>query len=177
MKNNGSECLMTVDGTDFRIQEPQPFDAKWYSHKFNAAALRYEIGICIQTGWIVWTAGPFPAGDFNDLEIYRSYLKDMLGDGERVEVDEGYAGDLTVRTPSDYEGKHRWKVMKGKARARHEGINGRLKDFGMLRIPFRGNRNHHCLAFKAITLAVQSEIMSGRATFDVSYYIVRENQW
>ena len=83
---------MTVDGTDFRIQEPQPFDTKWYSHKFKAATLWYETAVCIQTEWIVWTAGPFPAGDFsdfNDLEIYRSYLKDMLADGESVEADEG----------------------------------------------------------------------------------------
>ena len=77
----------------------------WYSHKFNGPALRYEVAVCIQTGWIVWTGGPFPAGDFPDLEIYRLDLKERLCEHERVEADEGYAGDLSVRTPSDYDGK------------------------------------------------------------------------
>ena len=81
---------MTIDGADFQIQEPSPFNPIWFSHKFNAAALRYEVGVCIQTGWIVWTAGPFPAGDFPDLEIFRLYLKDLLGTNERVETYEGY---------------------------------------------------------------------------------------
>ena len=67
MRNNGSECLMTIAGADFQIQEPSPFNPIWFSHKFNAAALRYEVGVCIQAGWIVCTAGPFPAGDFPDM--------------------------------------------------------------------------------------------------------------
>jgi len=32
-------CAVSVDGTDFRIQEPIPFDAKWFSHKFNGPGL------------------------------------------------------------------------------------------------------------------------------------------
>ena len=60
---------MSIDGTDCRIQEPTPFDPLWYSHKFNGPGVRYEVGICIQTGWIVWVHGPFPAGDFPDIKI------------------------------------------------------------------------------------------------------------
>jgi hypothetical protein len=61
--SNGSICRMTVDGTDFRFQEPIPFDPGWYSHKFKCACLRYEIGICIQTGEIALLInGPFPCG-------------------------------------------------------------------------------------------------------------------
>lgn len=45
MKDNGSICKVTVDGTDFLINEPTPFNKKWCSHKFKHAALRYEIGI------------------------------------------------------------------------------------------------------------------------------------
>ena len=32
---NGSSCKVSVDGTDFRIQEPSPFSKSWYSHKFR----------------------------------------------------------------------------------------------------------------------------------------------
>jgi hypothetical protein len=55
-------CKITVDGTNFWIYEPMPFDRKWYSHKINGPAVRYKVGICIKTGWIVWINGPFPAG-------------------------------------------------------------------------------------------------------------------
>ena len=70
MYANGSECLITINGVDFLINEPTPFSPVWYSHKFDGPALRYELGVCIQTGWICWLAGPFPAGDFPDQEIF-----------------------------------------------------------------------------------------------------------
>ena len=168
---------MTVDGTDFQIQEPTPFSPMWYSHKFNGPALRYEVAVCIQTGWIVWTGGPFPAGDFPDLEIYRLDLKTRLCEHERVEADEGYSGDLSVRTPSDYDGKIEWRRMKGKARARHEAVNGKFKEFGILSSVFRGNRHHHYYIFGAVACIVQSEIMAGRGTFMVEYTIVRPHEW
>ena len=52
--SNGKTCLITVDGIDFRINEPKPFSKKWYSHKFHGPGLRYEIGVCIQTGDIYY---------------------------------------------------------------------------------------------------------------------------
>ena len=82
-KTNGSECLLTVDGTDFQINEPTPFDPVWYSHKFHGAALRYEFGVSIQTGWLCWIAGPFPAGDFPDIEIFTLGLMNELEEGEK----------------------------------------------------------------------------------------------
>lgn len=49
---------VSLDGTDFRIQEPyhpDGIDPSYYSHKFKAAGLRYEVGLNIRTGDIVWT--------------------------------------------------------------------------------------------------------------------------
>jgi hypothetical protein len=39
MRDNGSKCHVSVDGTDFRIHEPSPFSPRWYSHKFKGAGL------------------------------------------------------------------------------------------------------------------------------------------
>ena len=78
-------CKVTVDGTDFRILEPSPFSKKWYSHKFRGPGLRYEVAVGIQSGHIVWTNGPFPAG-VPDIVIFRYSLKNKLVEGERVEV-------------------------------------------------------------------------------------------
>ena len=55
-----------VDGTDFWIQEPMPFNPKWYSDKFKGPGLCSEIGVCIKTRWIVWVTRPFPAGEWLD---------------------------------------------------------------------------------------------------------------
>ena len=117
MKSNGSECLLTVDGTDFQINEPTPFDPVWFSHKFKGAASRYELGVCIQTDWLCWVAGPFPARDFPDVEIFMLGLAGELAEGEKVEVDEGYTGDVPIRPKTDFGGKQEWTFMKGKARA------------------------------------------------------------
>ena len=71
MRSNGSQCLATVDGTDFRVQETFPLDPRLFSHKFKGAGLRYEVGVCIQTGFIVWISGPFRDGQWPDLSIFQ----------------------------------------------------------------------------------------------------------
>ena len=84
----GNDCLMSINGTDFRI--PQTGEAKtgnWFaSHKYSfKSALRYEIGISIIGGDLVWIQGPYPAGHFNDIAIFKKVLRHFLKPGERVE--------------------------------------------------------------------------------------------
>ena len=66
----GRSCLVMVDGTDFWICELKPFAKGFYSHKFAKAELHYEVGVCIQTGLIVWINGPFAVGKSNDITIF-----------------------------------------------------------------------------------------------------------
>ena len=49
----GNDCLISVDGTDCAIPYQQVEPKAWYTKKFNAGGLQYEIGVCILTGWIV----------------------------------------------------------------------------------------------------------------------------
>jgi hypothetical protein len=91
--------LATIDGVDFQIPEPIPFDSKWYSHNFVSPGLRYKIGVCIKTGKLVSFNGPFECGSWPDLKIFRSRLKGMLSVGEKVIADRGYHGDVTIITP------------------------------------------------------------------------------
>jgi hypothetical protein len=74
MQDNDSICKITLDGTDCKIQEPFPFDPRWYSHKFKGPGQRYEVGLCIQTDWIVWVNGPFPCGSHSDIKIAREWI-------------------------------------------------------------------------------------------------------
>ena len=83
---------MSVDGTDFKINQSQNFETKWFSHKFRGPGLRYEVAINIQTGNIIWSHGPFPPGADTDLAIFLQGLALKLEPGERVEADKGYRG-------------------------------------------------------------------------------------
>ena len=66
----GGSCLVMVDGTDFWICEPKLFTKDFYSHKFVKAGLCHEVGVCIQTGLIVWINGPFAVGKYNYITIF-----------------------------------------------------------------------------------------------------------
>ena len=91
-----------MDGTDFQINEPTPFDRKWYSHKFNGPGVRYEIGISIATGHIVWVNGPFCCGRWPDIKIAKKHLVKRLDRHERVIADSGYRNGGHFITPTGH---------------------------------------------------------------------------
>ena len=57
------DCMISIDGIDCPCSEPYPFSTDIFSKKFNGPGIKYEVGICIKTGFIVWINGPFPAGN------------------------------------------------------------------------------------------------------------------
>ncbi len=68
---------MTIDGTDFRIRQKgvakkgNAFGPHKYAGK---SALRYELGIDILKGNLVWVEGPYPAGTWPDVKIFLNSL-------------------------------------------------------------------------------------------------------
>jgi hypothetical protein len=163
MDDNGSQCKITVDGTDFRIMEPQPFDPKWLSEKFKGPGVKYEVAVCIQTGWIVHTNGPFPCGEWNDITVARDDLCYKLADseyeGEMALADGGYRdGYEFFETPTGHNNED--QRMKAQARARHETINRRFKMWGILGQRFRQKPHHHGRIFLAIANLTQFLIMT-----------------
>lgn len=158
---------MSVDGTDCRIQEPEPWDSKWFSHKFHGPGLRYEIGLCIQTGHIVWKNGPYPCGDFPDLNIARDVLVHLPRvPGEKFLADGGY-NDPNFDTPTGYNTVGQY--MREVARSRHETVNLRLKNFAIFRVPYRNERDRHYYCFHAIMNMLQLDILEGNSLFQVIY--------
>jgi hypothetical protein len=168
MEDKGRTCKMTVDCTDCRIQEPTPFSKQWYSHKFKSAGLRYEVAVCIQTGYICWMNGPFKCGSNPDISIFRRNLKGKLAPGEMVECDGGYQGDPKCRhkhivmNPSDGR-------AKAAARARHETVNGDLKSFSCLEDRWRHDRLLHRHAFAAVAVLTQLGYEAGEKNKDIVY--------
>ena len=88
----GNDCLVSVDGYDFRIAEQSPWSKIWYLHKFCGPGLRYKIGLAVRKGLIVWTKGPFPCGLYSGLNFFKGGMQRVLGRFERVEADSGYSG-------------------------------------------------------------------------------------
>ena len=159
-----------IHGTDFEIYEPMPFNPGWYSHKFKGLSLHYEVALAISTGDIVHINGPFPCGNYPDITIFRSRLKQMLEDGEMVEADKGYRGEYYhVRTPVDYEDDEE-KRAKEKIRSRQETVNRRFKQFGALKQVFRHPIGVHRVVFESIVVLTQVGIDNGDKLFQIDDY-------
>jgi hypothetical protein len=164
-------CVISVDGTDCAVQEPYPFSKKIFSEKLNGPGLKYEVGVCIETGQIVWVNGPFDAGR-HDVTIFKEDgLKDMLADEECVEVDNGYQGDIKFKNPKISQSRKDRKE-KSAVRARHEIVNGRLKQFEVLNSVFRHNidmRAKHKMCFNAVAVITELGFEYGSGLYDVEY--------
>jgi hypothetical protein len=171
--NIGNECLVSVDGTDFEINEPTPFSTDYWSHKFNGPGLRYEIALNIMTGDIVWVNGPFPCGANPDLVIFRRDLMHKLEPWERVEADQGYIAECPqhVKTHIPLQAEQE-RDMRALALARHEHVNGRLKNFAALRDKFHHNAHReekHGLIVHALAVAVQLSFELGESLHQIEY--------
>ena len=92
----------------------------------------------------------------------------MLNIGEKVEADAGYRGEENVRIPSDYVSKSD-KRAKNKARARHETVNARLKDWKCLSSTYRHRIQSHKYVFKAVAVCTQLSFENGEPPFQVRY--------
>ena len=104
------------------------------------------------SGNICWVHGPYPAGAFPDVKIFRRCMKEALLSGERVIADRGYSDDSCLTPNKSSESGH---ALAGELRARHEGVNGRLKTFAILRHRFYHNRSKHVLCFHAVAKVTQ----------------------
>lgn len=161
---------MTVDGVDFLIREVRKpcFWSGWCSTKFNGPAVRYEICVSKKSAEIVWINGPFPAGAFSDLKIFRSKLMMYLNASEKVDADDGYEGeDLYIRLTNTLPKGSPEAMEAGRARSRHETLNGKLKNFNILHQTYRHHVDDHGDVLRACAVVKQLEIkFGGRTLFE-----------
>ncbi len=156
--------FVSLDRTDCRIFEPRPFDPMWFSHKFHGPGLRYEVGLCIKTGHIVWVNGGVPCGAWPDLTLARSAFVPALARTEQALADRGYSGEAKIITLNNQmQTSQRQKEIM----SRHETVNARMKFFGALRQIFRHEVHLHPLCFYAVANIVQMTIENGSPLFSV----------
>ena len=142
----------TTDGTDTRICEPSPFSRSWWSHKINGPALRYELCVAVGCSRIVWVHGPFRAGRWPDTKIFKRGLRQILDHfGEKTIADAGYRGlGDWIQAKGDPLLSPNTRRFNTRARARHETVNRRIKQFDCLNQRWRHPLHKHEGTFMAI---------------------------
>ena len=147
------------------------FNPRFKSHKFNKGGLRYEVGVCLATGHLVWLHGPFRAG-LPDIEISRSALvQGALVEGEMCEADNGYVGEeWYIKTPIGFHTRSEdEKKMKKRAGQRHESVNNRLKIFRVLSGDYHHPIEFHSSCFRAVAVITQLNFLEN-PPFQCVYY-------
>jgi hypothetical protein len=160
------DCQLTIDGTDCKMEwQGIKRTGAFLSHKFNYAVLRYEVGICIKTGMIVWIHGPFPCGDWPDISIFCYALMNMLDEDERIEADDGYCGEDPdhIKTPAGirFNQSERSHEARALARSCHETANNLLKAFNVLSGVFQHDIEKHSECFCACAVLTQLSLELG----------------
>ncbi len=168
-----NNCTMTVDGTDSRV--PQKGVATkgnaFASHKYaGKSALRYELGIDILAGNLVWIQGPYPAGKYTDIKFFNKVLRNFLEPGERVEANEGYRSHPDkIKCPGNDANPADNRAMQGRVGACHETLNGRLKNWGILSQVFCHHITMHGDVFRACAVVTQLTVENGELLFEAEY--------
>lgn len=164
---------MSVDGVHFRTEEPShplyPKDPSYFTYKHHCAGFNYEIALSLRESRCHWINGPYKAGKYNDIKIFRECgLKDKLrATGKKVIADSGYQGypDLVSRYNSlDSEEVREFKT---RSRMRHEAFNGMCKVFECLDSDFRHSREQLQLCFEAVAVIVCYQMEMGSPLFDI----------
>lgn len=153
---------MSLDATDCPIEEPLTadgdIDPSFYSHKLKGAGLKYEIGLSIRTGNIVWVHGGVPCGSYSDLVLARSCYLSFVDEGEFTVTDDGYQDAKFIYPMAYPERSAELKIIS----QRHETVNKLLKAWNILKIPFRlRDLTFHKRCFYAIANIVQLMISLG----------------
>jgi len=119
----------------------------------------------------VWINGPFPAGCFNDITIFRSSLLTFLDEDERVEADNGYVGECPrhCKCPKKLTNPPETEYMQQRVRSRQETINKNVKDWGALQTIYRGDIGDHGWVFRACCVMKQIGINNGETLFQTGY--------
>ena len=152
--------FVSLDGLDCKIDEQKPFSRLWYSHKFKGPGLRYEIGLNMRSGFIVWAFGGYPCGEYNDLKLARELYVLSVNVGEKTVADKGYKDKKFFIMPDQQNKKVHERIM-----SRHETVNKRLRQFSVLRQVFRHDIKKHPICFHAVVNITQIILENGSPLF------------
>jgi hypothetical protein len=132
----------------------------------------YEIALSLRESKIVWLNGPYPAGTYNDIKIFRECgLKDKLEvTGKKAIADSGYQGYPQLISRYNSLDSEEVREFKTRARLRHEKFNGMCKVFECLSDRFRHKPNMEeklQACFESVAIIVSYKMEMGEPLFDI----------
>jgi hypothetical protein len=132
----------------------------FYSGKKKQHTIKYEIGVSIHTGLIVWLSGGV-SGAVHDLTIAKDGI--LKEHPDRLFIgDKGYSGHENIITPfksPQTEAELQWNKILGAVRVSVEHTFGRIKSFHCLNTPWRHNILYHPIVFYVITNLVNFDLL------------------
>jgi hypothetical protein len=155
---------MTLDVTECLIERPlnNIIQHLYYSGKTRKHTIKYEIGIQLQTGKIVWLSGGVP-GSVHDLTVVRNCgLPSKLLSGEFILADKAYIGEnyfLHPIKPAITLEEKELNAAISSIRETVEHTIHRIKIFGCTQQKWRHNLNLHPIIFKVICHTLNIEFM------------------
>ena len=162
--------LFSVDGVHFRAYEPKhptlAKNTKAFSYKSQQAGFTYEIALAVFRQNVVSFNGPYLASQ-HDMTTFKKDLSLKLPAGKRSIADNGYRGAAhQVSLPNSWDCDE-LRRFKGRARARQESFNARMKIFNSLSHNFRHGMAKHQVCFEAVLVLCQYQIETDSPLFDV----------
>jgi hypothetical protein len=133
------------------------------------AGFNYEVALSLTESKVIWFSGPWEAGDWNDVKIFRKkglgYL--VRKHHKMVIADNGYRGyPKLCSTPNSYDTEE-VALFKSRARCRQEAYNGKLKNFECLSSVFRHSKEQLQACFEAVAVIVQFKMDGGEPLYDI----------
>ncbi|KAL7452837.1 hypothetical protein ACHAWC_004556 [Mediolabrus comicus] len=182
----GTAIPLTLDTVTFTVNEIRTDpNSRWYDHKSHSSGFKYELSLSTTKPQIAWTNGPFP-GSKHDLTVFHggteeegegNWDKDSLyfqiPEGCMVIADSIYKGEQAKAMTTTDEMSKEMKKYIGRAKARQETLNGRLKGtFNILGQRFRHNQktpemtmNVHQTVVHACLVLIQFDYENGHPPF------------
>lgn len=154
---------LIVDGTVCPINRPSNTEDMLYhlSGKHKSVCIKYEVGVNVVTGEIVWVGGPI-GGSVHDMLLLRmGGLLDRMEPGEKMLADKGYVGEDEsdkILTPTKRDRGMEERDLPVEVQLRNRKIQnvrvlvehsiGRIKRFSILRDRFRNVLEMHGMVFR-----------------------------
>lgn len=163
--------IISVDCVNFGVNETRHptlhKDKRYFDQKGGKAGLTYEIALHLWENRVVWVNGPFPPNDGGDRDIFVTHgLSNHIPAGKFTIADKIYKGCDRIALHNSLD-TDEVREFKGRARARQESINSRLKSFGCMKQRFRHGIAKHENFFSAVMVLCIIQMENGSPLFNV----------
>jgi hypothetical protein len=163
-KRTGLNSSVAIDSTDCPIERPASLIQRlFYSGKSKIHCVKYEVGVDVVDGLIVWLYGCVP-GSYHDLTITRmSGIAQHLLPGEFLFGDKAYTDPCFI-SPVRGLPEHltvdqkTYNLVHSSIRVKVENTFARVKNFKIMSCPFRNDLTLHPIVFYVICNLVNVDI-------------------